>query len=194
MRHSLSPVIHNSAFKRMGWNAVYLAFEVSRSQGSHGRNPGTGNSGGQHHPSLQDRSHSLPRSEVEGIAGKIKAVNTIVNEEGRLIGYNTDWQRGRRRPWKEKVDLKGKKVLLLGAGGTARAIGFGLREKGCELTIVNRSPEKGNALAKELGCVFKPLSSLDGTGGGRADQCDVRGHASQHRRKPRSEEVPGEEG
>ena len=97
--------------------------------------------------------------EIEAVAKRIEAVNTIVNEGGRLIGYNTDW-RGALGALEEKVDLKGKNVLLLGAGGAARAIGFGLKEKRCQVIISNRSLDKANELAKDLGFVCKPSSSL----------------------------------
>ncbi|OGP66544.1 MAG: hypothetical protein A2169_14440 [Deltaproteobacteria bacterium RBG_13_47_9] len=93
------------------------------------------------------------------MAEKIKAVNTIVNEGGRLIGYNTDW-RGALESLEEKVDLKGKRVLLLGAGGAARAIGFGLKEKGSQVIISNRSPDQANELAKDFGFVYRRLSSF----------------------------------
>jgi shikimate dehydrogenase len=56
--------------------------------------------------------------------------------------------------------LKGKRVILLGAGGAARAIGFGLKQKGCQLTILNRSQNRGEALSKELGCDYLPISAL----------------------------------
>ena len=158
VRHSLSPVIHNNAFKRMGLNAVYLAFEVNdlrealtgvRALGIRGASITF--------PYKTDVIAFL--SEVRGAGAKINAVNTIVHEEGRLIGYNTDGS-GAVEALEERVDLTGTKVWLLGAGATSRAIGYGLRDKGCELTIVNRSPEKGKELAEKLGCAFRPLSSL----------------------------------
>jgi len=164
VRHSLSPAIHNNAFKRMGWNAVYLAFEVSNLREALAGVRALG---------IRGASITLPYktdviaflSEVRGAAAKINAVNTIVHEEGGLIGYNTDGS-GAVEALEQRVDLKGKKVWLLGAGGTSRAIGYGLREKGCELTIVNRSPAKGKGLAAELGCAFRPLSSLAEPGAG----------------------------
>jgi len=94
---------------------------------------------------------------IEGVALKIRAVNTIVNEGGRMIGHNTDWY-GALQALETKVDLKGKRVILLGAGGAARAIGFGLKEKGCQVIIFNRSQNRAEILAKELGCIHRPLS------------------------------------
>jgi shikimate dehydrogenase len=96
---------------------------------------------------------------VEGLARKIGAVNTIINRGGELTGYNTDCD-GALKALEEKIDPRGKKIILLGAGGAARAIGFGLMEGDCQLTVVNRSKKKGERLSKELGCGHLPLSSL----------------------------------
>ena len=158
VRHSLSPIIHNGAFQRMGLNAVYLAFEVNDLQEAiHGvRELG-----------LQGVSVTLPfktqilpyLDQVEGVAWKIGAVNTILNRGGRMIGHNTDWH-GALEALGSRVDLKGKRVILLGAGGAARAIGFGLKEKGCQVIIFNRSQNRAKVLAKELGCLQYPLSCL----------------------------------
>jgi shikimate dehydrogenase len=158
VRHSLSPVIHNEAFRRMGLNAVYLAFEVKsleeamagiRELGIRGLSV-----------TLPFKTQILPYLDtIEETASKIRAVNTLTVEGGNLIGYNTDC-RGALEALEEKVDLKGKRVILLGAGGAARAIGFGLKEKGCQVAIFNRSQNRADVLAKELGCGHHPLSSL----------------------------------
>jgi len=94
------------------------------------------------------------------VAKRIKAVNTVANEGGKLVGYNTDCQ-GALEALEEKVDLKGKRVILLGAGGAARAIGFGLKERGCQIVILNRSPDRARELVKDLGCLQRPLSMID---------------------------------
>jgi shikimate dehydrogenase len=156
VRHSLSPIIHNGAFRRMGLNAVYLAFEVNDLQET---------ISGLRELRLRGVSVTLPfktqilpyLDKIEGVASKIRAVNTILNEGGRMIGHNTDWY-GALQALETKVDLKGKRVILLGAGGAARAIGFGLKEKGCQVIIFNRSQNRAEVLAEELGCVHHPLS------------------------------------
>jgi shikimate dehydrogenase len=158
VRHSLSPVIHNNVFKRMGFNAVYVAFEVSNLKEALAGIKALGIRGAS--ITLPYKTDVVPfLSEVRGVAQRIKAVNTILQEDGRLIGYNTDCA-GAIEALEERVSLNGKRVWLLGAGGASRAIGFGLRETGCEVIVVNRSFEKGESLAKELGCGFMPLSSL----------------------------------
>jgi len=160
VRQSLSPVIHNLTFRRMGWDAVYLAFEVDDLYAAISGIRGLGIKGLS--VTIPFKTEVIPfLDEVEGMAKKIKAVNTIVNEGGKLIGYNTD-SYGAIKALEERVDLKGRKVLLLGAGGAARAIGYGLKERGSEIVISNRSSDRGKKLAEELGCPFKPLASLEG--------------------------------
>jgi shikimate dehydrogenase len=144
----------------MGWDAAYLAFEVDDLPAAINGIRGLG---------IRGVSVTIPfktqvisyLDEIDSIAEKIKAVNTIAHEGGRLIGYNTDWC-GAIEALEEKVDLRGKNVVLLGAGGTARAIAFGLKEKGCgDVIISNRSSERAKDLAKELGFVYRPLSSIE---------------------------------
>jgi len=159
IRHSLSPIIHNGVFQRMGLDAVYLAFEVNDLKKAMSGIRELGLRGvSVTHPL---KARILPYlDDVEDLAGRIGAVNTIMNEGGRLIGYNTDGH-GALEALEEKSDLKEKKVLLLGAGGTARAIGFSLKEKGVQTVISNRSLDKADELAKNLGFICRPLSSID---------------------------------
>ena len=123
--HSLSPVMHNQAFAAIGYNAVYLAFRVidldSAIKGIKALN-------------FKGVSVTIPHKvavmqyldEVEETAATIGAVNTIVNNNGHLIGYNTD-SRGALEALKTKTAIQGKSVAIIGAGGAARAIGFGLK-------------------------------------------------------------------
>lgn len=87
--------------------------------------------------------------EIDETARKIGAVNTVVNDDGRLTGYNTDWL-GAILPLEKLAALKNQKVALLGAGGAARAIAYGLVDRGAELTIYNRTAGKAKELADEL--------------------------------------------
>jgi shikimate dehydrogenase len=149
VRHSLSPVIHNGAFRRMGINAVYLAFEVKDLPKALEGIRGLG---------IRGLSVTMPFKEVilplldhlDDKAQRIQSVNTISNEGGTLVGYSTDG-RGAIEALGETIHLPGKKVLLLGAGGAARAIAFELAAERCKVTIANRSREKGLKLAAEIG-------------------------------------------
>ncbi|MCS6898996.1 MAG: shikimate dehydrogenase [Myxococcales bacterium] len=93
--------------------------------------------------------------ELEPVAAAIGAVNTVVNEEGRLIGYNTDWL-GAIRALEEVRPIRGARVLLLGAGGAARAVAYGLRERGATLSILNRNTERAAHLAEVCGASVAP--------------------------------------
>jgi len=158
VHHSLSPAIHNRAFRQLGWNAVYLAFEVKDLEEALKGIRGLGVSGVS--VTIPFKTEVVPfLDKVEGLAKKIGAVNTIVNRGGRLIGYNTDCH-GALEALEERMDLRGKGVVLLGAGGAARAIGFGLKERDCQLIVANRSRDRGEALSRELKCHFIPMSSL----------------------------------
>ena len=150
IEHTLSPLIHNAAFSHLNLDYVFLAFKVARLKEA---------VDGIRALDLKGVSVTIPHKvavldyldEVEEVAGKIGAVNTIVNRDGRLIGYNTDWS-GAIEALEEKISLKGKTALVLGAGGAARAIAFGLKERGAGLTVLNRTVKKAEMLASEIGC------------------------------------------
>jgi shikimate dehydrogenase len=90
---------------------------------------------------------------IDETAARIGAVNTVVNDGGRLTGYNTDWI-GVVRALQEKADIAGKRSVVVGAGGAARAIVYGLVKERSQVTIYNRTVSKGEKLAKDLGAQF----------------------------------------
>ncbi len=187
VRHSLSPMIHNGAFKRLGWNAVYLAFEVKKIDEALKGVRGLGVKGVS--VTIPFKTEVIPfLDKIEGMAKKIGAVNTIVNREGKLIGYNTDCD-GALEALEEKMSLRGKRVVLLGAGGAARAIGFGLTERDCRLIVVNRSEKRGNGLSRALGCDYLPISSLAKMKAGELE-ADVTINATSVGMVPRDKETP----
>ena len=164
VRHSLSPALHNAAFSATGLNAVYLAFETGdieeclkgiRALGIKGASI-----------TIPFKTTVMPfLDEIDPLAKRIGAVNTIVNDSGRLKGYNTD-ALGALKALEENVKLAGMTCLIIGAGGAARAIGFMLKEQDVAVSIVNRSRKRGEALAASLGCPFVPLDEISGTKGG----------------------------
>ena len=153
--HSLSPVMHNQAFAAAGYNGVYLAFRVT--------DPDTAIKGIAA-LNFKGVSVTLPHKvavmeyldAVDETAARIGAVNTIVNNQGRLIGYNTDGA-GALQALRTWTSIDGKSVALIGAGGAARAIGFGLVSAGGCVTILNRSRASGERLAADLQAEFLPL-------------------------------------
>ncbi len=98
---------------------------------------------------------------IDPIAEKIGAVNTVVNNGGVLEGYNTDYL-GVLTPLEKMIDLKGKKVALIGAGGAARAAAYAVTSKGAKLKIFNRTIENAEEIAKDFGAEFGPLDDLEG--------------------------------
>jgi shikimate dehydrogenase len=160
--HSLGPAMHNAALEAMGYPAVYLAFRVD--------DPG-GAATAVRALDLGGLSVTIPHKvsimdyldEIDPLAGQIGAVNTIVHRDGRLTGYNTDCH-GAMAALKEKIELKGKRVAVIGAGGAARAVGFGLKAEGAAVVIYNRNPERGRTLARALGADFRRWEDLAAMG------------------------------
>ena len=155
--HSLSPIMHNQAFAATGYNGVYLSFKVTNPAGA---------ITGIKALNVKGASVTLPHKvavmeyldEIDAIAARIGAVNTIVNNDGKLIGHNTDCQ-GAIDALQSRTSLEGKSVAIIGAGGAARAIGFGLKSAAGHLTILNRTRKTGEQLAAELQADFLPLNN-----------------------------------
>lgn len=98
--------------------------------------------------------------EIDPIAAKIKAVNTILNDGGRLKGYNTDYS-GAEQAIAEKYPLANKKVLIVGAGGVARALTTAVQHlQAGTVMLANRREENGRALAQEFGIEYVSFKSL----------------------------------
>lgn len=90
---------------------------------------------------------------IDDTARAIGAVNTVVNDNGRLVGHNVDWL-GATAAFEEVAPLAGRNAAVVGAGGGARAIVFGLLRAGATVTLFNRGDFRGRALAKAMGCTF----------------------------------------
>jgi shikimate dehydrogenase len=158
--HSLSPVMHNSALRHSGLDGVYLAFRVKDIAAAVSGIRGL---------EIQGVSITIPHKvsvmeyldKVDGPAAKIGAVNTVVNRQGSLQGYNSDCT-GAVKALREKTPIKGRHVAIVGAGGGARAIGFGIIQENGRITIINRSSQNGEKLAKDLDCDFIPLAEATG--------------------------------
>ncbi|MFQ5872260.1 MAG: shikimate dehydrogenase family protein [Dehalococcoidia bacterium] len=156
--------VHNAAFQARGLNFLYKAFGVYDIENALKGVRALGIRGcGVSMPFKEAVIQYL--EEVEPIAQEIGAVNTVVNDGSRLTGYNTDWE-GAVNAISDAYDVKNKEVVLIGAGGAARAIGFGLvRTRVKELRIINRTDERGRELADRLGATFVPWCWLSLIGG-----------------------------
>lgn len=97
--------------------------------------------------------------EIDETAEKIGAVNTVVNNAGILMGYNTDWV-GAVNALKQITEIKGKKVAVIGAGGAAKAIVFGIIKEGGKVKIFNRTKDKAVEIAGTFECEFGSLSEI----------------------------------
>jgi 3-dehydroquinate dehydratase/shikimate dehydrogenase len=149
IRSSLSPIMMNTAFRRETVNAVYLALQTARLADLLKL---------VHEIPIQGLSITMPLKEeilphleqTDPLSAKIGAVNTIRLLDGKLYGFNTDVA-GILGPLEKRIALRGAKVLVLGAGGAARAAVFGLRDRGAEVFILNRTAETAQKLARQSG-------------------------------------------
>lgn len=95
---------------------------------------------------------------IDGVAQRIGAINTIINDQGVLTGYNTDYE-GVIRALRDTYAVAGKKAIVVGAGGAARAIIVALKDSGArEIMLTNRDEEKGKQLAKEFSIAYHPFA------------------------------------
>jgi len=150
--HSLSPAMHNAAFAAAGLNYVYVAFHVD--------DVGACLTGMRALRSFRGMSVTIPHKiavmphldEIDAMAINVGSVNTIVNEQGRLIGSTTDGLGTLKAFADAGVSLAGKRVLFLGAGGAVRSVAFAFADLAgvAHITLLGRSPEKVAALADDL--------------------------------------------
>lgn len=153
---SLSPFMHNAVFRRCAINARYDARCVA--------DAGTIIEE-MKRENIRGGSVTLPHKvavmqhldKVTDSADRIGAVNTIIRSGERFIGDNTDWL-GIVQALKECMEIGGKRFIILGAGGTARSALYGITREGGLSAVVNRTSERGEALAREFDCDFIPLS------------------------------------
>jgi 3-dehydroquinate dehydratase/shikimate dehydrogenase len=167
--HSLSPLMHNAAFTARGVDAVYLPFRVRQLRDFVEAVRAFGISG---------FSVTLPHKEgilryldgCDALAAEIGAVNTVQVQGGnRLYGYNTDYA-GVLRAIERHVPLARSRVLLIGAGGSARAVAFALAKNGAAVVIWARRLEKAQALARAVGGEAVARAALRG---GRREKFDA---------------------
>ena len=146
---SLSPVMHNSVFAQKGLNAVYVPFE-ERDLGafvSAAKEIGVAGFS----VTQPFKESILPfLDDVDGPAQKIGAVNTILNREGRWRGFNTDVD-GVLGPVSRRVQIAGRRAVILGAGGAARAAAVGLNRAGAEVLVLARRLEQAQAVSELVG-------------------------------------------
>lgn len=159
-RTSKMYAMYNSVFLHLGLNYVYVPFVVHDiKKGVEGiRALGIGAVG----LTIPFKVSIIKYlDELDKDAKRIGAVNVVLNINGKLVGGNTDGKGG-VTALKEKTEIKGKNVVLLGAGGAARALAFALNDEGGEITILNRTLDEAKELAQAVGCQFGGLEELSG--------------------------------
>ncbi|HBD06699.1 MAG TPA: shikimate dehydrogenase [Syntrophobacteraceae bacterium] len=158
--HSLSPVMMNAAFASLGLPAHYLALDVDDLAAALPMLAELG---------IQGLSVTLPHKElacelarkVDQTAREIGAINTLKRVDDPLgwEGINTDWI-GAMRALQQVTSLADKRALVIGAGGSARAVTYGLKRERAEVVITNRTAARGEALAEAFQCAFVPLAEV----------------------------------
>jgi 3-dehydroquinate dehydratase / shikimate dehydrogenase len=146
--HSLSPAMMNAAFRRENVNAVYLALHAKKLDDLVQSAPEIPVSGfSVTIPYKQEVIQHLDNTDV--LTSKVGSCNTVVRgADGKLYGFNTDVA-ALVRPLEKRMSLANAKILVIGAGGAARSAVFGLKDRGAEVFIMNRTPATGQKLAKQ---------------------------------------------
>ena len=146
--HTRSPAMHRAAYQQLGLDASYTVFDVSPDQLA-------SSMVGFRSRGLRQLAVSIPHKEA-----MIGAINTATLSDGRFVGTNTDWI-GALRALEREIEVKGQRAVILGAGGTARALVYVLRKRGCEVFVLNRTRARADALVEELGATSAgPLGDL----------------------------------
>jgi shikimate dehydrogenase len=151
IEHTLSPIMHNAAFNALNLDYVFLAFKVKPAEVENAMN-------GMRALSIRGLNVTMPHKntvinyldKLDPAAKTINSVNTILNREGKLFGFNTDGVGALKALRQNGVEPKGRKVLLLGAGGAARAIAFTMVKEADELAVLSRTVKQAKELANLL--------------------------------------------
>jgi len=195
IEHSLSPIMHNAAFQALDLDYVFLAFKVKPACVADAVN-------GMRALNIRGLNVTMPHKKkvmssldrIDLSAQIIDSVNTILNKDNLLFGFNTDGVGAVKALKENGVELKGRKVLLLGAGGAARAIAYAMAKEADELTVLNRTVKDAQALARLVEktankrIVAGSLSSADIQA--NLQDSDVLINATSVGMKPRPDETP----
>ncbi len=197
IEHTMSPVMHNAAFEKMGLDYWYVPFQVKKDDLHKAME-------GMRALNIRGLNVTIPHKVavvpfldgLDPLTEKIGAVNTIVNDDRTLTGYNTDAGGFLQALLKKGVEPEGKNVVVIGAGGASRAISFVLAERGAHLVILNRLLELDWAeeLAGRLSDVFgegvEALELGEENMAGALDKADILVNATSVGMTPKVDETP----
>lgn len=175
VEHTMSPVIHNNLAAATGDDLVYTAFHVENENvGDAVRGAFALNLLGMN-VTVPHKSAVIPfLKEIDPLAERIGAVNTLVRCEGGFKGYNTDMPGLLRAMKYDGISIEGEEVILLGAGGVARAVAMMLADNGAaKIHILNRSLDKAERIAEEVNSYVKGNSATH-----LVYACELSGYAS----------------
>ncbi|MGM0771124.1 MAG: shikimate dehydrogenase [Halobacteriota archaeon] len=147
--HSISPLMHNAAFEALGMDCTYHAFRVEKKNLGDAIKGAKAMGFGGINLTVPLKEAATGLIESDHLAANIGAINTIDFKDG-IRGYNTDGIGAQKTLEETGVEIEGKNVLILGAGGAARAIAFTFTEAGAKVNIANRTPERAMNLAAEI--------------------------------------------
>lgn len=151
IEHSMSPIMHNAMIQKLNLNYVYLAFNVKPEKLKNAiRGIKAMNIKGVNVTIPYKESIMEYLDEIDPLAAKIGAVNTIKNKNGILKARNTDAEAAKKSLIDAGCSLSGKKVLILGAGGAARAVSFVIADEVEKIILSNRTEKRAISLAKEI--------------------------------------------
>ncbi len=152
VEHTMSPAIHNTLAESLGENLVYVPFRVPAGHAGDAVKGAFALNLLGVNVTVPYKSEVIPfLKEIDSLAETIGAVNTLVRTEGGFKGYNTDMPGLYRAMCEDGVEIAGEKVLILGAGGVARAVAILAAEKGAgRIVILNRTQEKAQKIAEEV--------------------------------------------
>ena len=197
IEHTMSPIMHNAAFRQMGVDYLYVPFKVKQGELAKAID-------GMKALNIRGLNVTIPHKvaviqfldKLDHLAEKIGAVNTIVNDDGVLTGYNTDGAGFLQALLEGGIEPKEKKVVILGAGGASRAISFSLADRGAHLVILNRRLELDWAeeLASRISQTFsKKVDALELNRKNLArvlDRADIMVNATSMGMTPNINETP----
>jgi len=157
--HSRSPQIYRQLFRSENRESIYTRLAVRKISEAISVMDDLGISG---YNVTAPFKKSVLRylNEVSEPARKMDAVNTVVRRDGKLVGFNTDIDGVTGALRSQEIELSGISAIVIGAGGAGRAATFGLVKSGANVTLVNRSVEKAEEIAKSFGCQFAPMENL----------------------------------
>ena len=150
--HSLSPAMHNAAFRHLGIDGVYVALRIDPANLAHAVAGFRALDILGFNVTVPHKEKILPLLDRVSPAARLTgAVNTVIRRKGKLLGENTDVIGFRRALEDEGVELEGKRALLIGAGGAARAVLTALKQgRASSVVIANRTPQRSETLARRF--------------------------------------------